>query len=51
VLELRRGPLVVVCNCERRPVRLPLGDVVLTSGPLDGSLLPPDTAAWVCAPG
>ncbi len=51
VLELRRGPLTVVCNCGHRPVRLPPGDVVLTSGPLDGGLLPPDTAAWVCGPG
>jgi alpha-glucosidase len=47
VLEVRRGPLTAVCNCGRRPVRLPPGEVVLTSGPLDGELLPPDTAAWV----
>ena len=47
VLEIRRGPLTAVCNCGRRPVRLPAGDIVLTSGPLDGELLPPDTAAWV----
>ncbi|MBO0843858.1 MAG: alpha-amylase [Nocardioides sp.] len=50
VLEVRRGPLTVVCNCGPRPARLPPGTVVLTSGPLDGHLLPPDTAAWVaCA--
>jgi alpha-glucosidase len=47
VLEVRRGPLTVVCNCGTRPVRLPTGDVVIASGPLDGSLLPPDTSAWV----
>jgi alpha-glucosidase len=47
VLEFRRGPLRVVCNCGRRPVRLPAGDVVLTSGPLDGGRLPADTAAWL----
>jgi alpha-glucosidase len=47
VLELRRGPLTVVCNCGARPVRLPAGDVVLASGPLDGGLLPPDTAVWL----
>jgi alpha-glucosidase len=47
VLEVRRGPLTAVCNCGTRPVRLPVGDVVLTSGPLDGDLLPPDTAAWL----
>jgi alpha-glucosidase len=47
VLELRRGPLTVVCNCGHRPVRLPPGEVVIASGPLDRGLLPPDTAAWV----
>src|SRR4051794_26354733 len=47
VLEVRRGPLTAVCNCGRRPVRLPPGDVVLASGPLDDDLLPPDTAAWL----
>ena len=26
---------------------LPPGEVVLSSGPLDGPLLPPDTAAWL----
>jgi alpha-glucosidase len=48
VLEFRRGPLTVVCNCGRRPVRLPKGEVVVASGPLDdGGLLPPDTAVWL----
>jgi alpha-glucosidase len=47
VLEVRRGPLTAVCNCGPRPVRLPRGTVVLTSGRLDGGLLPPDTAAWL----
>jgi alpha-glucosidase len=47
VLELRRGPLTVICNCGSRPVRLPAGEVVLSSGPLAGALLPPNTAAWL----
>ncbi len=47
VLEFRRGPLTVVCNCGSRPVRLPPGDVVIASGPLEGGLLPPDTAVWL----
>ncbi|MGC4110869.1 MAG: glycoside hydrolase family 13 protein [Nocardioides sp.] len=47
VLHLRRGPLTVLCNCGSRPVRLPDGDVVITSGPLEHGMLPPDTAAWV----
>jgi alpha-glucosidase len=47
VLELRRGPLTVVCNCGSRPVRLPAGGVVISSGPLTAGLLPPDTAVWL----
>jgi alpha-glucosidase len=48
VLEFRRGPLTVVCNCGSRPVRLPEGEVVVASGPLDGNgLLPADTAVWL----
>ncbi len=47
VLELRRGPLTVLCNCGSRAVRIPPGEVVLASGPLDGGRLPPDTAVWV----
>jgi alpha-glucosidase len=47
VLELRRGPLTVLCNCGRRPVRLPAGEVVLASGPLEDGLLPPNTAVWL----
>jgi alpha-glucosidase len=47
VLHLRRGSLTVVCNCGSRPVRLPAGEVVVASGPLEGGLLPPDTAVWL----
>ena len=47
VLELRRGALTVVCNCGSRPVRLPAGEVVVSSGPLADGLLPPNTAAWL----
>ncbi len=47
VLEVRRGPLRIVCNCGSRPVRLPPGEVVLSSGPLSDGLLPPDTSAWL----
>jgi alpha-glucosidase len=47
VVHLRRGDLVVVCNCGSRPVRLPAGEVVVSSGPLSGGLLPPDTAVWL----
>jgi len=47
VLEFRRGPLTVACNCGTGPARLPPGDVVVGSGPLEGGLLPPDTAVWL----
>ncbi len=46
VLAFRRGPVTVVLNCGTEPVALPAGDVLLASGPLDGSL-PPDTAVWL----
>jgi alpha-glucosidase len=47
VLELRRGDLTAVCNCGSRAVRLPAGEVLLTSSPLADGLLPPGTAAWL----
>jgi alpha-glucosidase len=51
VLTFSRGPearFVCVVNLSDRPVALPpTGTVVLTSDPLDGELLAPDTAAWV----
>ena len=49
VLEVRRGPLTIVVNCGEAPVALPAGEVVLASGPLDGSTLPPNTSAWLRA--
>jgi alpha-glucosidase len=47
VLEFRRGPLTVVCNCGSRPVRLPKGEPLVGSGPLLDGKLPPDTAVWL----
>jgi alpha-glucosidase len=47
VLHLRRGDLTVVCNCGSRPARLPAGEIVAASGPVDDRLLPPDTAVWL----
>ena len=46
VLAFRRGPLTVVLNCGTAPVALPDGEVLLASGPLDGTL-PADTAVWL----
>jgi alpha-glucosidase len=40
--------VVCVVNLGATPVPLPAYDeVLLTSAPLDGDGLPPDTAAWV----
>ncbi|MFC0533249.1 glycoside hydrolase family 13 protein [Phytohabitans kaempferiae] len=51
VLVFSRGDdatFACVVNLSDAPVRLPVsGTVVLTSGPIEGDLLPPDTAAWV----
>ncbi len=51
VLVFSRGrdaTFACVVNLSEEPVTLPVaGTVVLTSGPLDGDRLPPDTAAWV----
>jgi alpha-glucosidase len=43
-----RGHLRLVVNLGEVPEVLPTGEVLLTSGPLDGQdQLPPDTAAWL----
>ena len=49
VLSFRRTPgFGCVVNLSGAAVPLPAHDrVLLTSGPLDGDLLPPDTAAWL----
>ena len=45
----RRAGTTLVCalNASTEPVPLPPGDVLLTSSPLLGDLLPPDAAAWL----
>ncbi len=47
VLSFRRGPLTVVVNCGEVNASLPPGAVVISSGPVRGPLLPPDTAVWL----
>ena len=46
VLAFRRGPLTVLLNCGTQPAKLPAGEVLIASGPVDGSL-PADTAVWL----
>jgi alpha-glucosidase len=45
----RRAGSTLVCalNASPDPVPLPPGDVLLTSSPMMGDLLPPDSAAWL----
>jgi alpha-glucosidase len=52
VLMFRRGDgpgaITVVINLSAEPVDLPAGDqVLLSSAPVSGGLLPPDTGAWL----
>jgi alpha-glucosidase len=47
VLRWRRGNLTVLLNCGATPVPLPEGQVILSSGELDGTQLPPDTSSWM----
>ena len=52
VLCFRRGEepaaVTVIVNLSAAPVDLPPHDeILLSSGPVPGGLLPPDTAAWL----
>ena len=46
-LDLARGRVTALVNCGTSAARLPDGDVLVASGPLEDGMLPPDTAAWV----
>ncbi len=46
VLVVRRGDLTVLLNAGRRPVPVPEGEVVISSGPVEDHL-PPHTALWL----
>ncbi|MDQ6851416.1 MAG: glycoside hydrolase family 13 protein [Actinomycetota bacterium] len=47
VVSYRRASVSVVVNAGSTAVPLPAGEVLLSSGPTDGSALAADTAAWV----
>lgn len=47
VLAYSRGVLTVVLNCGSEPVRLPAGEVLVSSGPITQDELPGNTAAWL----
>ncbi|GGO78787.1 glycoside hydrolase family 13 protein [Nonomuraea cavernae] len=47
-LFFTRGPLTCAINCGVEPVRLPPHDrALIASGPLEGEMLPTDTAVWL----
>lgn len=43
----RSGGLVCAVNCGTSPVDVPPGQFLLSSDPLEGDQLPPDTAVWL----
>ncbi|MQY20338.1 glycoside hydrolase family 13 protein [Nocardia macrotermitis] len=43
----RAGGLICAVNTSSVPTPLPPGEVLLSSVPLDGAMLPPDTAVWL----
>ncbi|WP_157001613.1 glycoside hydrolase family 13 protein [Agromyces laixinhei] len=49
VVAFRNGDIVVIANTGDAPVELPAGEVLLSSEPLDGRVLPADTTAWLAA--
>jgi len=47
-LAYRRGPnLVVALNAGDTPVDLPPGEILLSSSPIEGDTLPPNTTVWL----
>jgi alpha-glucosidase len=46
LLTVRRGRLTIAMNCGETAVPAPAGHLVVASGSVEKSLLPPDTAAW-----
>jgi len=49
-LAFRRGPeFVVAVNFAEVSAPMPPGELLLASGPLDGDVLPPNTAVWLRA--
>lgn len=47
VLAFRNGNVTVIANIGSGPIPLPAGDVLLTSGPLDGDTIPQDVTVWL----
>ena len=51
VVAFRNGNVTVIANLGSRAVALPPGNIIATSEPLPGRVLPVDTAAWLWSTG
>jgi alpha-glucosidase len=49
VVAFTNGGVTVVANTGQVPVELPLGTVLVASGPVEGATLPVDTTVWMIA--
>ncbi len=49
VLAFSNAGVTVIANTGEVPVELPVGEVLLESGPISGGVLPPDTTVWLSA--
>lgn len=47
VVAFRNGPVGVIANIGEGDLTLPAGEVLVSSGELAGSVVPPNTAVWV----
>jgi alpha-glucosidase len=47
VIAFRNGPIGIIANLSESDVTLPAGEVLVSSGDLNGAVLPPNTTAWV----
>jgi alpha-glucosidase len=48
-VALRNGSVIVLANVGSTTIQLPVGEVLLATGPLDGRTLPVDTTVWMTA--
>jgi alpha-glucosidase len=47
VLAFENSGVTVIANTGSVPVELPVGEILLESGPISGGVLPPDTTVWL----
>ncbi|WP_374947371.1 alpha-amylase family glycosyl hydrolase [Agreia sp.] len=49
VLVFRNGRAVIVVNTGREPIEIPESELLISSSPIDGAVLPGDTTVWLRA--